>query len=58
MKRQIEEYKLDIIEYQSKNKKLLTTLEERKENIYMLNEEILTWMNLYDSEKNLNLYLQ
>ena len=58
LKRQIEEYKLDIIEYQSKNKKLLTTLEERKENIYMLNEEILTWMNLYDSEKNLNLYLQ
>ena len=58
MKNKIEEYKLDIIEHQSNNKKLLTKLEEGKENIYMLNEEILTWMNLYDSEKNLNLYLQ
>ena len=58
LKNKIEEYKLDIIEHQSNNKKLLTKLEEGKENIYMLNEEILTWMNLYDSEKNLNLYLQ
>ncbi len=58
LKKEIEEYKLEIIEYQSKNKTLLTKLEERKENIYMLNEEILTWMNLYDSEKNMNLYLQ
>jgi hypothetical protein len=32
-------------------------LQEKKELILMLNEELLIWMNLYDREKVQNSYL-
>ena len=57
LKKKIDTYKINYIEEQSKNKQLLTILQEKKELILMLNEELLIWMNLYDREKVQNSYL-
>ena len=57
LKKKIDTYKINYIEEQSKNKQLLTMLQEKKELILMLNEELLIWMNLYDREKVQNSYL-